>query len=68
MAKTRFLPWLGSFSIQLNQSSGHILDGLEKLNKSLLKISKKHKNTLCIGRSHGIHAEPITFGLKLASF
>jgi len=57
-----------SFSIQLNQSSGHILDGLEKLNKSLLKISKKHKNTLCIGRSHGIHAEVTTFGLKMLGY
>ena len=57
-----------SFSIQLNQSSGHILDGLEKLNKSLLKIAKKHKNTLCIGRSHGIHAEVTTFGLKMLGY
>ena len=57
-----------SFSIQLNQSSGHILEGLEKLNKSLLKISKKHKNTLCIGRSHGIHAEVTTFGLKMLGY
>jgi adenylosuccinate lyase len=57
-----------SFSIQLNQSSGHILDGLEKLNKSLLNNSKKHKNTLCIGRSHGIHAEVTTFGLKMLGY
>ena len=57
-----------SFSIQLNQSSSHILDGLEKLNKSLLKIAKKHKNTLCIGRSHGIHAEVTTFGLKMLGY
>ena len=34
----------------------------------LKKKALKYKNTLCIGRSHGIHAEPITFGLKLASF
>ena len=35
---------------------------------SIKKQALKHKFTLCIGRSHGIHAEPITFGLKLASF
>ena len=57
-----------SFSIQLNQSSGYILNGLEQLNNSLLKISKKHKNTLCIGRSHGIHAEVTTFGLKMLGY
>ena len=36
--------------------------------KSFKKKSLKYKNTICIGRSHGIHAEPTTFGLKLASF
>ena len=36
--------------------------------KELLKLAKKHKYTLCIGRSHGIHAEPTTFGIKLARF
>jgi len=36
--------------------------------KVLKKQAKKYKFTPCMGRSHGIHAEPITFGLKLASF
>ena len=36
--------------------------------KVLKNKSLKYKNTICIGRSHGIHAEPTTFGLKLASF
>ncbi len=57
-----------SFSIQLNQSSNIILGGLEKLSKSLLSIAKKHKYTLCIGRSHGIHAETTTFGLKILGY
>ena len=35
---------------------------------SIKKQALKHKFTLCIGRSHGIHAEPITFGLKMLSF
>ena len=44
---------------------------LNDINKLLLALEKKaleHKNTITIGRSHGIHAEPITFGLKLASY
>ena len=41
---------------------------LDKILSILKKQAKKHKFTPCIGRSHGIHAEPITFGLKLASF
>jgi len=41
---------------------------LEKLLKTLKTKSKKYKDTITIGRSHGIHAEPITFGLKLATY
>ena len=57
-----------SFSIQLSQSSNIILLGLKNLNQSLLKISKKYRHTLCIGRSHGIHAETTTFGLKMLGY
>ena len=57
-----------SFSIQLMQSSEIIIEQLEKLIEVLLKKSEDHKNTIMIGRSHGVHAEPITFGLKLRSF
>lgn len=41
---------------------------LEKLSGALAQRAREHKNTVCIGRSHGIHAEPTTFGLKLALF
>lgn len=41
---------------------------LEKLGEALAQRAREHKNTVCIGRSHGIHAEPVTFGLKLALF
>jgi len=44
-----------------------ILD-LEKLIRALGKKARKYKNTVCVGRSHGMHAEPTTFGLKLALF
>ena len=57
-----------SFSIQLKQSSEIIIKELKKLIKNLKQKTKDHKNTLMIGRSHGIHAEPLTFGLKMGSF
>ena len=56
------------FNLQLKQSGEIILKGIEDLLKSIKKQSIKHKFTLCIGRSHGIHAEPTTFGLKLLTF
>ena len=56
------------FNIQLKQSGEILLDDLDKLLRSIKKQALKHKYTLCIGRSHGIHAEPITFGLKMISF
>ncbi len=57
-----------SFNIQLIQSGKILLKNIEQILNTLKKKSKKYKFTPCIGRSHGIHAEPITFGLKLASF
>ena len=57
-----------SFSIQLSQSSSIIEKGLIKYGKELLKLAKKHKYSLCIGRSHGIHAETTTFGLKILGY
>ncbi len=56
------------FNIQLLQSGKIILKDINQILKVLKNKSLKYKNTICIGRSHGIHAEPITFGLKLASF
>jgi len=57
-----------SFSIQLHQSSLIIKKGLEEYGKKLLSLAKKHKYTICIGRSHGIHAEATTFGLKILGY
>ena len=57
-----------SFNIQLVQSGNIILKDIDKILKVIKRQAKKYKLTPCIGRSHGIHAEPITFGLKLASF
>ena len=57
-----------SFNIQLVQSGSILLKDIDKILSVLKKKANKYKFTPCIGRSHGIHAEPITFGLKLASF
>ena len=57
-----------SFNIQLVQSGEILLNDINRILNILKRQSKKYKFTPCIGRSHGIHAEPITFGLKLASF
>ena len=56
------------FNLQLKQSGSILLKDIDQLLITLKKQAIKHKLTLCIGRSHGIHAEPITFGLKMLSF
>tara|TARA_B100000963_G_scaffold354098_1_gene370002 strand:- start:601 stop:1896 length:1296 start_codon:yes stop_codon:yes gene_type:complete len=56
------------FNLQLKQSGNILLRDINELLKSIKKQALKHKFTLCIGRSHGIHAEPITFGLKMLTF
>ena len=49
-------------------SSDILLNDINQLLETLKKRSFEHKHTITIGRSHGIHAEPITFGLKLAGY
>ncbi len=56
------------FNIQLKDSGLIISKDIDHLLSSIKKQALKHKYTLCIGRSHGIHAEPTTFGLKLLTF
>ena len=55
-------------NLQLKQSGEILIKDLDLLLSSIKKQANKHKFTICIGRSHGIHAEPITFGLKMLSF
>ena len=52
-------------SLQLKESGELLMKGLEKLLNALKVKAIDHKLTLCMGRSHGIHAEPTTFGLKM---
>ena len=56
------------FNLQLKQSGEILLKDIDQLLQSIKKQATRHKYTLCIGRSHGIHAEPITFGLKMLTF
>ena len=56
------------FNLQLKQSGEILLKDIDSLLSAIKKQSIKHKFTLCIGRSHGIHAEPTTFGLKLLTY
>ena len=55
-------------AVQLKQASDILLADIDTLLAVLKRRAFEHKNTLTIGRSHGIHAEPTTFGLKLAGF
>ncbi len=57
-----------TFALQLTQASDLLLKDLDRLLDTLKSRAFEHKQTLCMGRSHGIHAEPTTFGLKLAGF
>ena len=54
------------FAVQLKQASDILLTDLDALLTALKRRAYEHKDTVTIGRSHGIHAEPTTFGLKLA--
>ena len=53
-------------SVQLTQATDLLLQDMDRLLDALEARAREHKDTICLGRSHGIHAEPTTFGLKLA--
>ena len=55
-----------ALAVQLKESAEILLDDIDQLLVVLKRRAFENKNTLMIGRSHGIHAEPITFGLKMA--
>ena len=55
-----------TLGVQLKAASEILIEDLEKLLAVLSRKAKKYKDTVCIGRTHGVHAEPTTFGLKLA--
>lgn len=55
-----------TLGVQLVEACDILIDDAEKLLKALAKKATKYKDMVCIGRTHGVHAEPTTFGLKLA--
>jgi adenylosuccinate lyase len=55
-------------SVQMTQAADILIADTEKLLDAIKVRAFEHKMTVCMGRSHGIHAEPVTFGLKLAGF
>lgn len=55
-----------SFALLLREAAGLLLGDVDRLLKVLRRRAFMHKKTLMIGRTHGIHAEPVTFGLKMA--
>jgi adenylosuccinate lyase len=55
-------------AVQLTRAADLLLADLDALLAALKKRAMEHKHTVCVGRSHGIHAEPTTFGVKLATF
>jgi adenylosuccinate lyase len=57
-----------ALSIQMVEAADLLIEGIEKLMKALKEKAIEHKKTPMMGRSHGVHAEPISFGLKMALY
>jgi adenylosuccinate lyase len=55
-------------ALQVRAAGGLLLEGLERALDTVIGRAVEHRDTLCIGRTHGVHAEPTTFGLKLAGW
>ncbi|MEN0651658.1 MULTISPECIES: adenylosuccinate lyase [Hyphobacterium] len=55
-------------AVQMKRSADLLLEGMDRVLAALKARAMEHKHTICIGRSHGIHAEPTTMGLKFARF
>ncbi len=57
-----------AWSVRLKQANALLLEALDRLRDVLAEKARAHKHTLMMGRTHGVHAEPTTLGLKLALF
>jgi adenylosuccinate lyase len=55
-----------ALAVQMRQAGSLLIDKLKALREAVRQQAVTHKRTVCIGRSHGVHAEPTTFGLKMA--
>jgi len=57
-----------ALSLQIQDAGRLLLEGVEQALETVVARADEHRHTICIGRSHGVHAEPITFGWKLAGW
>jgi adenylosuccinate lyase len=57
-----------ALALQLRQAGGVLLESARAYRDALIERALEHRDTLCVGRTHGVHAEPTTFGLRLAGF
>ena len=57
-----------ALAVQLRDVGTIVLAGAEQLTQALATLARAHVDTLCVGRTHGVHAEPTTFGVKIAGF
>ncbi|HEX2234445.1 MAG TPA: adenylosuccinate lyase [Thermoleophilaceae bacterium] len=57
-----------ALALQLTQAGLLLAGGAQSFRDSLVRRAREHRDTLCVGRTHGVHAEPTTFGVKLAGF
>jgi len=57
-----------ALALQVRDSAPFVIAGAEKLVQALAAQAREHAGTVCTGRTHGVHAEPTTFGVKLAGF
>jgi adenylosuccinate lyase len=57
-----------ALALQTQEAGGLILAGIERAFRAVVALAERHRATLTIGRTHGVHAEPTTFGLKLAGW
>ncbi len=57
-----------ALGLQLSQAGMILVGGAADLKAALVRRAREHVDTLCVGRTHGVHAEPTTFGVKLAGF
>ena len=55
-------------SLQVREAGALLLEGVERAADAVVARALEHKHTVCMGRTHGVHAEPTTFGLKLAGW
>jgi len=55
-------------ALQVREGGALLLEGLARAQRAVVARAEEHRQTICIGRTHGVHAEPTTFGLKLAGW